>query len=292
MMTLLKAQCAVTTTVFRRASTLSGIAALSVALSGCATSAAFHRGAEAEGRQDYDRAVAEYTQALRQDPNNKDARGALDRTRLHAAEDHLVKARRLAALGKFEDALVEYGLAAELNPASTDIDQELRATRAKLRAKLSAPTDGKTELQTLIDRMRDEAPPGLDLPQNLRMPAALPFRDASSRHVFAAIAQFANISLVFDSTFRPTPIIVDLRNATLEEALTTVAGITRTFFRVAARNTVVIVPDTEAKRREYEQDVVRTFYLSNADLKETSDLLRLVLDARRVATTTATNPVD
>ena len=49
------------------------------------------------------------------------------------------------------------------------------------------------------------------------------------------------------------------------------------------------IPDTPAKRREYEEEVVRTFYLSNADLKETMDLLRLVLDARRISPTTATN---
>src|SRR4029079_19200793 len=41
--------------------------------------------------------------------------------------------------------------------------------------------------------------------------------------------------------------------------------------------------------REYEEEVVRTFYLSNADLKETMDMLRLVLDARRISPTTATN---
>jgi general secretion pathway protein D len=82
---------------------------------------------------------------------------------------------------------------------------------------------------------------------------------------------------------------VDLRNASLEDALTTVAGVTRTFFRVISQGTVVVIPDTEAKRREYEEEVVRTFFLSNADLKETVDLLRLVLDVRRISPTTATN---
>jgi general secretion pathway protein D len=70
-----------------------------------------------------------------------------------------------------------------------------------------------------------------------------------------------------------------------------VAGATRTFYRVQAPKTVVVIPDTPAKRREYEEEVVRTFYLSNADLKETQDLLRMVLDARRISPTTATNAV-
>jgi general secretion pathway protein D len=68
-----------------------------------------------------------------------------------------------------------------------------------------------------------------------------------------------------------------------------VADATRTFFRITGPRTVLVVPDTPAKRREYEEEVVRTFYLSNADLKETQDLMRLVLDARRVSPTTATN---
>jgi general secretion pathway protein D len=84
---------------------------------------------------------------------------------------------------------------------------------------------------------------------------------------------------------------VDLRNASLETALDTVAAATRSFYRVQAGQTVVIVPDTPAKRRDYEEEVVRTFYLSNADLKETLDLLRVVLDARRVSPVTANNAV-
>ena len=273
----------------RRAPALVALGLCALVLTGCATTAAFRRGRDAEQRQDYDRAVAEYTAALRLAPRNTDARLGLERARLRASQDHFVKGRRLAALGKFDEALVEYGLAAELNPSSADIDQELRATRNRLRARIAVSTEGKTELQTLIDRSRNLAPPGLDLPQDVKMPASLIFREASSRDAFTSIARFANISIVFDSTFRETSITVDLRNASLTDALTTVAGVTRTFFRVISQGTVVVIPDTEAKRREYEEEVVRTFYLSNADLKETMDLLRLVLDVRRISGTTATN---
>jgi general secretion pathway protein D len=129
----------------------------------------------------------------------------------------------------------------------------------------------------------------MDLPTGVKMPASLTFRDATSRDVFTAISRLANISVIFDSAFRDTAVTVDLRNTTLEDALATVAGATRTFFRVTAPKTIVVIPDTPAKRREYEEEIVRTFYLSNADLKETMDLLRMVLDARRISPTTATN---
>jgi general secretion pathway protein D len=123
------------------------------------------------------------------------------------------------------------------------------------------------------------------------MPGSLVFRDASSRDVFAAIARLGGIGLVFDPQFRDAPVSLDLRNARLEDALNGVAGATRTFFRVTAPQTVIVVPDTPAKRREYEEEIVRTFYLSNADPKETMDMLRLVLDARRLSLLTGTNAI-
>jgi general secretion pathway protein D len=267
------------------------VAAATLLVASCASSGAMHRARDAERRGDYDAAVIEYTKAVRRKPDDLTARLSLDRAKLRASQEHFTTARRLAALGKLEDALVEYELAAEMNPSSGDIDQELRTTRNRLRARVAVSREGKTELQTLIERARDLPPPGLDLPEGVKMPAALTFRDASSRDVYTAIARLANISIIFDSAFRETPVSVDLREATLSDALNAVAGATRTFFRVQAPKTVVVIPDTPAKRREYEEEVVRTFYLSNADLKETQDLLRMVLDARRISPTTGTNAV-
>ena len=263
--------------------------ALCLFAGGCVTSSALRHGGDAERRQDFDLAVVEYTKAVRENPDNLNARLALDRAKLRASEDHFNRGRRFAAIGKLDQALIEFETASELNPSNNDVDEELKATRNKLRTRVAVAREGKTELQTIIERARDLAPPGLDLPPGVKMPAALTFRDASSRDVFTAIARLANISLIFDTAFRDSPVSVDLRNATLDDALNTVAGATRTFFRVAAPKTVVVIPDTPAKRREYEEEVVRTFYLSNADLKETMDLLRLVLDARRISPTTATN---
>ena len=269
-----------------------GLAVLAVVClfaGGCAATGALNRGRSAELRQDYDIAVVEYTKAVRLRPNDSDARLALERAKLRAAQDHFMRGRRLAATGKLDRALVEFELASELNPSGGDIDDELRTTRNKLRAQIAVAREGKTELQTIIERSRELPPPGMDLPAGVKMPASLTFRDASSRDVFMTIARFANISLIFDTAFREAPVSVDLRNASLEDALNTVAGATRTFFRVTAPKTIVVIPDTPAKRREYEEEIVRTFYLSNADLKETMDMLRMVLDARRISPTTATN---
>jgi general secretion pathway protein D len=275
----------------RHAALLATVLLTAIASGSCAASSALRRGAQAEQIRDYDRAVAEYTKALRLAPDDLDARLALDRAKLRAADDHFQRGRRLAAVGRYQEALVEYQLAAELNPGNGDIDAQLRETRNQLRSKILVSREGVTELEALIDRARSLPPPGLDLPQDVNMPASLVFSEASSRLVFQAIAKMANISLAFDPTFRESPVTVDLRNASLERALQTVADTTRTFFRVTAPRTVLVIPDTPAKRREYEEEVVQTFYLSNADVKETMDLLRIVLDARRISPITANNGI-
>jgi general secretion pathway protein D len=266
-----------------------GVLALALLVTGCAAASATRVAREAETRQDYDLAIVQYTKALRQHPDDIDARGGLDRAKLRASQDHFARARRLAATGKLDQALVEYEVAAELNPSNPDIDTELNAARHALQAKVAVAHEGKTELQNIVERARDLPPPGLDLPSDVKMPASVVFRSASSRDVYLAIARMANMSITFESTFRDAPMTIDLRSPSLADTLRTVADQTHTFFRVTAPRSVLVIPDTPAKRREYEEEVVQTFPLSNADLKETMDLLRVVLDARRISPTAATN---
>jgi general secretion pathway protein D len=259
---------------------------------GCAASSTRRAAQLAESEQDFDRAVVEYTKLVRARPNDRDARAALEQVRLRAAQAHFGSARRLASLGKLEEALMEYQLAAELNPTSGLIQDEMRTVRTQLRAQVAVADDGKTQLETLVARSLQAPLPGESLPSDVTLPDTLMFRDASARVIYLAIGQYADLNVVFDPAFRDQNITVDLRKASLAEALDSVSSATRHFWRsTSGQRTVTIVPDTPAKRREYEEEVVQTFYLSNADLKETIDILRIVVDARRIAPLTATNAI-
>ena len=265
------------------------VLALTIGIGGCATTGTYRSAQLAEQSQDYDRAVADYSAALKKHPNDRTTQLALQRAKLRASQDHVARARRLEATGKLDEALVEYQMAAELNPGDGDIDNALRNLRTQLRNRVTVSREGKTQLETLIDHSQNLGPSGLELPADVRLPASLVFRDASVRDIFTVIARFANLNIVFDPTFRDDRITIDLSNVTLDQALAAVSSATRNFYKVTAQRTVTVIPDTAAKRREYEEEVVRTFYLSNADLKETIDLLRIVVDARRIAPLTATN---
>ncbi len=267
------------------------VVALVGALAGsaCATMSAMRAGQQAEVNQDYDQAVIEYTKVLHEKPNDKEARQSLQRAKLRAAQDHLTRGRRLASTGRLDDALVELQTAYELNPSSADIEDTLRTVRAQQRTKVAVSREGKTQLETLVDRARELPVEGGQLPADARLPASLTFPNASARTVYLSIGRLANVSLLFDPAYRDQNVSIDLRDASLQSALDAVSQATRNFYRINGDRVVTVIPDTASKRREYEEEVVKTFYLSNADLKETIDLLRTVVDARRIAPITGTN---
>ena len=263
---------------------------VAIVASGCATTAALRAGERAEQLQDYDRAVVEYTKVLKANPNDYNTRLALDRAKTRASQEHAFRARRFASAERYEEAMLEYQLAAELNPTDVQVEAGLREARQKLRAKDASSRGGKTELELIIERARAAAPPGLELPV-AKLPDSLTFSGASSRAVFRSIAQFGGLSVMFDPAFREQTVSADLRNVSLEDALTSVTSLTSTFYRVTASRTITIIPDTAAKRREYEDSVVQTLFLSNADLKEAIDLLRIVADVRQISSVSGINAI-
>ncbi|MCH7748693.1 MAG: hypothetical protein IH939_11415 [Acidobacteria bacterium] len=273
----------------RAGTTLVAILLLGVGLAGCATGAR-DRARSAEQAEHFDEAIVEYTRALQDRPGDRALRRDLERATLRAAHRHYTRGRRYADLGDYNEALLEYQIAAQLNPASADFLDALRSMRRAVQTKLVAREAGQTELESLIERTRTLPPAGLSLPDST-LPDSLVFREASTRDVFSALGQFADISVIFDPAFVDDTISIDLRGASLTTALTAVARSTRNFYRVTALQTVTVIPDTPAKRREYEEEVVQTFYLSNADVGETIDLLRLVVDIRRLAPITATRAI-
>ncbi|MCY4026468.1 MAG: hypothetical protein OXH75_09180, partial [Acidobacteria bacterium] len=190
-----------------------------LAAAGCGTSAAFRTAQQAELRNDFDRAVIEYGRAVEERPNDRQAQLALNRAKLRAAEAHYAAGRRLARLSQWEDALAEFQIAWDLNPTRGDVADALRAARENVRSERAARAEGVTELEALIDRTRDAAPPGLDLPRGIELPDSVVFRDASARAVFSALGQFGNLTIVFDPAFLDSALSIDLRDTTFDVVL-------------------------------------------------------------------------
>ena len=84
------------------------------------------------------------------------------------------------AARRLDEAVAEYKLAAEMNPDNRQISTELEETQNQLRAKVVISRDGRTELEALVDRMKDQRLPGLDIAA-APLPDELTFREANNQ---------------------------------------------------------------------------------------------------------------
>ena len=205
-------------------------------------------------RANYDLAVVEYTKAVRANPNDDNARLALDRAKLRAAQEHAFpRAARSPSPNDTRKRSASTNSPRSSIRADATVDEALREIRQKLRTKIAVTRNGKTELESLIERARATA---ASWPRPAGRMRSFPTRSSSARPAAAtSSARSRNspgLNVVFDPAFREETINADLRKMTLADALTSVTASTRTFYRVSAQRTITIVPDTPAKRREYE----------------------------------------
>ena len=84
---------------------------------------------------------------------------------------------------------------------------------------------------------------------------------------------------------------IDIGNVTLEQALDVLMLQTKNFYKVIDEHTLLIAPDTRQKRQEYDDQVIRTFFLSNADTKTVVTVLRSLLQSRQIAENSDLNSV-
>ncbi len=94
------------------------------------------------------------------------------------------------------------------------------------------------------------------------------------------------MNVLFDPDYTPRVINVDLNGVTLEDALEITALESKTFWRPVTSNTIFVATDNPAKRKELEQSVLKTFYLTNlsqpTELQDVVNAIRAVLDVQRV----------
>ena len=110
--------------------------------------------------------------------------------------------------------------------------------------------------------------------------------DRGRKTVYETIGKLAGINVLFDPDYTSRRIRVDLNGVTLQEALEITALESKTFWRPVTPNTIFVAADTPAKRKELEQSVIRTFYLTNLsqpnELQDLVNILRTLLDTQRL----------
>ncbi|MGB9605259.1 MAG: secretin N-terminal domain-containing protein, partial [Bryobacteraceae bacterium] len=266
-------------------------------------------GRKAEVRKDWEKALELYEGALAEDPGDPGYMLAARRVRFQAAQERVHRGQKLRSEGKLEEALAEFQRAFVLDPSSAIARQELQLTLDMVELEKKRPEPVKPEERGLtpIERARKQTESKLERIEPLpelrplsRQPINLRMTNQPARVLFETVCKLAGINVIFDPDFRQDPAAsrnhsVELVNATLEKALDYLAVLTKAFWKPLSSNTIFVTSDNQTKRRDYEDYVVKVFYLQNVtqpqDLQEMATNIRALTDIRRVFVSTAQNAI-
>jgi general secretion pathway protein D len=266
-----------------------------VALGGCPKNGkqSYKAGERALDLKDYDAAVDYYGKALAADPKNPFYRIKLNEARFEAGQLHLHNGLKLRDKGDLQGAVSEFQRAQVLDPSSVIVDQELKKTLELLAERVrSNEQQGEQPLVENGEPALAAAPP--ELKPLSRAPISLKMSN-DAKVVFDTIGKLAGLTVIYDPDLQARRITAELNNVTLEQALDIVSLESKAFWKPITENIIMVIPDQTQKRRDYDEQVVRTFYLTNIaaaqDLTEITTGLRQLLDLKRIQQVNAQNAI-
>jgi len=205
----------------------------------------------------HDLASEQFKRALTIEPSGLDHQsGLLDALRLNDARGQNREADRLAQLGRTDEALEAYARAAELDPSFKD------------------PLEGISKLT--------EEQQALNRDDRRKQPVTLRFRNAGLKEVLEGIGRAQGINLIFDKDVRNDPVTISMQDTPFEEAFNLILTSNSLFAQTVSPGVMIVSPNTKQKQEQYQDLMIRTFYLSNAKAKDMLVLLRSMLDSKRM----------
>ena len=252
-----------------------------------------------------DAAVTAYQEALRKDPFNDELKKKLDDVKEQAAQAHYAKGKKWLKANRIPEALQEFQLAMSMDPYKPEHQAGL-VDAMRLKDAQEALKDGN-KLQTLgrLDEALSQYEKAIELNPNLvealdeitaiaqhqkayqamgetAEPVTLRFQNTRLKQVFEILARTAKIDILFDKDVRDDLVTIFTRDTPFNEALNLILTTNQLFAKRVAPDTLLIIPDTKQKHEQYQDLKIRTFYLSNAKAKDMANLLRTILETKRV----------
>jgi general secretion pathway protein D len=293
---------------------IAGIALLVAWLGGAALEAKTRKGDKllvqsraAEIRKEWDKALAFAEEALSDDPAELAYQIVTTRLRFYTSQYHIDQGKKIREQGKLDAALAEFEKAYGINPASAMAEEEIARTKRMIERENEKPAQkpedrGLTPAQ--VEKQKEEKKFGSMQPlPELRPlnpdPINLKMSNQPPKVLFETVGKYAGINVLFDPEFAAgapvKPQSIELNNATLSEALDYLALVTRSFWKPISGNAIFVTQDNPTKRREFEDWVVKVFYLNNTltaqELQEIVTAIRTVAEIQKIFVYNAQNAI-
>jgi general secretion pathway protein D len=243
---------------------------------------AFKRGVKFEHQKHYNEAFSSFEDAARLNPQNTQYITAREMMRQKLVSDHLKNGNSAVLLadesGKMSpenrrvQAMAEFQSALNLDPTNdyaAERLQELVSEEAPASPSLEQITRGSEEI-----RLR----PSPELKD-------IHFR-GDSRALMTRIADLYGLTPIFDDNFTPLAVSLEMSHASFEQAIAAATPQSHAMWTPLSDKEIFFANDTPDNRRQYDQMILRTFYVSDVSSPEAMtdlvSLLRSIYDIRYV----------
>jgi general secretion pathway protein D len=283
-------------------------AASALLVAGCASSRLHQQGVDAMEQGQYEIALQKLGAAASSDPSNLAYRLDLKSRHEEAVLKLIGEGDRARAAGQADVAEAAYkrvqaiesgndrarrgleGVEADRRHAQliAQAQQELKnndyeQADARVRSVLAedpgyAPA---TALRAKIDASRGPVTVTPRLHTRDNRPVTLQFRDAATKMVFEVLSRQTGINFIFDKDVKSdSKTTIYVQDVPIDQAIDLVIGQNQLARQVLSDNMVLIYPNTAAKQKDYQDQIVKTFYLNTASPKDVEGLIKTVLDAK------------
>jgi len=249
---------------------------------------ALHRANALFNSGDYEGAHEAYRQVVQNNPGDVKARIGLRRTSELASQAHVEKAKSIEAHGgSDQDIKAELEKALVFN-LDNQIAQDwlIRIKDREDRAKAASKDDQ--------DQMKEEADAQGALQINPRSIEGVDLtfaRRTSLREIFSTLAKASGVNILLHSSFQDASVSVDLKGLPFQKALDTLMLQNDLFYRVVDTNTIMVFKDIAQLREKYENQIIKTYYLSNSDPQDIRQSLNALMPQLRVFTDKRMNAI-
>lgn len=287
----------------RRLKVAAATTLISLTMLSCASYNAFNKARTAEREKNWDEAVVQYERALEVSPDNQQYKIHYDRARRESSRVHFEKGKTLRAAATDTTGLDQLRIA-QMAATELQLTVKLDPTNQFAVVELSKVLDIIHTIQVAasehmsIDDVKKRArsaitkaqPPALNPASD--EPITLTFsKDTPVKDIYRALGNAFGINMVFDQAVKDDRITIDLHDVTALAALERVMQAANHFYKILDEKTIIVVPDNPQARRDYEDLVIQTFYLSNGDAEQVTNVVRTMIEARNVFPLKALNAI-
>ncbi|MDO8414332.1 MAG: secretin and TonB N-terminal domain-containing protein [Gallionellaceae bacterium] len=279
-------------------------------LSSCAAERAYREGIALSNQGRIEEGLAKIQQASDESPSNAQYKMALVNRRTNAIDTLLLAADDNLNADKLIDAEAQYTRVLKLDKNNVRAKTGLTmVTRARKHAELMVAAVAELEAGemtavmekirlvllenprhrealALLKKIEEKQAKNKFTPPALRQysnPITLEFRDAPVKMVFDVLSSTTGVNFILDKDLRPEQrVSIFAKQVTFDKALALLLDSNQLDKKVINENTLVVYPRTPQKSKEYEELMVKTFYLANADPKQTANMLKTILKVRDI----------